>query len=52
MSIDEHENEIYQEGYQAVLDEQSDDRNPYSGMDAEFWSDGHEDAIEDLRQAG
>ncbi len=44
------QNEIYLEGYVAGTAGLSDDQNPHSGIDAEFWSDGHEDGSEDLSQ--
>lgn len=39
----------YQEGYRAGSSGCSEESNPYSDMAAEFWSDGHEDAVEDNR---
>ncbi|EIE1260403.1 TPA: hypothetical protein ACF5BV_003913 [Vibrio parahaemolyticus] len=41
--------EIYEEGYSAFLNSEQDTSNPYSGLDAEYWSDGYEDAQEDLK---
>lgn len=39
--------EIYQEGYQAWRFDLSEDSNPYSGIAAEHWADGYDDARED-----
>lgn len=43
------ENEFYREGYDHAMSG-GDDNNPYSGMSAEYWSDGYEDGIEDSSQ--
>ncbi len=45
--MDEEQEAIYQSGYQAYLSGESELSNPYFGLDAEFWSDGWEDAKED-----
>lgn len=42
-----NQEEIYQEGYRAFLDGESEFSNPYTDLDAEYWSDGWEDAKED-----
>ena len=49
MNQDDKE-EIYSEGYSAFKNERSELSNPYSGIDAEYWSDGWEDAKEDEEQ--
>ncbi|EHY9845550.1 MULTISPECIES: hypothetical protein [Vibrio] len=41
---------VYQEGYNAFLGGEEELSNPYSGLDAEFWSDGFEDAKEDTER--
>ena len=46
MEISSHD-EIYNEGYRAFLNDLSEVSNPYTGLDAEYWSDGYEDARED-----
>ncbi len=38
---------IYQEGYNAYFNGDPETSNPYSDLDAEFWSDGWEDAQDD-----
>lgn len=52
--MNEEQQEIYEEGRRAYFDSVSDDisefMNPYSGLDAEYWSDGYEDAKEDYEQ--
>lgn len=45
--MDEQQDQIYQEGYNAYLSDESELSNPYTGLDAEFWSDGWEDGKED-----
>ncbi len=45
--MNEEQEAVYQEGYGAFLEGVKDYNNPYSGLDAEFWSDGWEDACED-----
>ncbi|MGR5159214.1 ribosome modulation factor [Vibrio owensii] len=45
--MNKQEQDIYQEGYNAYLSGESDTSNPYNDLDAEFWSDGWEDAQED-----
>ncbi|MEW8525457.1 MAG: hypothetical protein AB2552_20645 [Candidatus Thiodiazotropha endolucinida] len=42
--------EIYQEGYRAHQMGESEDYNPYTGLDPEYWSDGWEDSAEDQAQ--
>ncbi len=46
----EDQEEINKEGYNAFLDNQKECSNPYSGIDAEYWSDGWEDAADDDRE--
>ncbi|MFA0809481.1 ribosome modulation factor [Microbulbifer epialgicus] len=46
---EEEVNEIYQDGYRAALNGISEYKNPYTGIAAEFWSDGHADGIEDSK---
>lgn len=46
----DHKEEIYSEGYRAFNDDSSELTNPYSGIDAEYWCDGWEDAKEDEEQ--
>lgn len=41
---------IYQEGYRAYLNGKAETANLYSGLAAEFWSDGWEDSSEDEGQ--
>lgn len=45
--MDEEQEAIYQQGYRAFLDGRSELSNPYSGLDAEYWSDGYADAEDD-----
>ncbi len=45
--MEEDQDEIYQQGYNAYNSGESELSNPYTGLDAEFWSDGWEDAEED-----
>jgi ribosome modulation factor len=45
--MSEKQEEIYQEGYRAFLNDESEGSNPYTNLDAEYWSDGWEDANED-----
>lgn len=45
--MNQAQNEIYQEGYNAYLSGELDTSNPYVDLDAEFWADGWEDAQED-----
>lgn len=42
--------EIYQQGYNAFLNGEIDTSNPYLSLEAEYWSDGWEDAQEDCQQ--
>lgn len=42
--------EAYQDGYRAGCSGDNKVTNPYSGLAAEFWSDGYEDAVEDSQQ--
>lgn len=41
---------LYQDGYNAFLDGDSELANPYTGIEAEYWSDGWQDAQEDEKQ--
>lgn len=41
------DDDFHQEGYRAFLAGLSEDENPYTGLAAEHWSDGWEDAQED-----
>lgn len=51
MQMDNEQQEIYNEGYQAYSHDKDEAlSNPYSGLDAEFWSDGWADAEEDEAQ--
>ncbi|ANS87805.1 hypothetical protein VSVS12_04105 [Vibrio scophthalmi] len=45
--MDGEELAIYNEGYYAWQQDKKEEDNPYSGMDAEFWSDGWQDAEDD-----
>ncbi|WP_169629274.1 ribosome modulation factor [Ferrimonas kyonanensis] len=45
--MDDLSDEIYQEGYRAFNKGEPESANPYSGIDAEYWSDGWVDAQED-----
>ena len=38
---------IYDEGYMGYSPCDPEENNPYSGMDAEYWSDGYADAEDD-----
>lgn len=51
-SVDEvDQEEIYREGYLAGRMSDYDVMHPpYSGLEAEYWSDGFEDAREDMKQ--
>ncbi|MEZ9699743.1 hypothetical protein AB4455_10225 [Vibrio sp. 10N.261.46.E12] len=49
MNIEQQE--IYDEGYRAYNSGISEHNNPYTGLEAEFYSDGYEDAKEDAEQA-
>lgn len=50
-TVNDAENDVfYQEGYKSFLDGVPEAANPYQGLDAEFWSDGYEDAMEDSEQ--
>ena len=40
--------EIYDEGYHAYCPQSACENNPYTGMDAEYWSDGYADAEDDF----
>ena len=40
-------NEVYNEGYKAFLNNLTKASNPYTGLYAEYWSDGYEDAHDD-----
>lgn len=46
----EEQQAIYYEGRFAFELGCSEDSNPYTGLDAEYWSDGYEDALEDDAQ--
>lgn len=46
--MNEEEQALYDEGYNAYFRDKEDHQNPYNGMDAEYWSDGWEDAQEDV----
>lgn len=50
----EEQQAIYDEGYDegrlAFELGSSEHSNPYTGLDAEYWSDGYEDALEDDAQ--
>ena len=48
--MSEDQETIYQQGYNAYLCEEMEHSNPYDGIDAEYWSDGWEDAKEDEQQ--
>lgn len=48
--MDEEQQELYDEGYRAY-DPDDLENNPYTGMDAEYWSDGYADAEEDDMQS-
>ncbi|EJG1732803.1 ribosome modulation factor [Vibrio parahaemolyticus] len=48
--MSEEQEIVYQEGYNAFLSGEEELSNPYRGIDAEFWSDGFEDAKEDTEQ--
>lgn len=50
MAPDEGE-AIYQEGYSAFHAGKNEFNNPYTGLEAEYWSDGWEDASEDAMQS-
>ncbi|WP_422483258.1 ribosome modulation factor [Vibrio harveyi] len=41
---------MYQEGYNAFLNDEPELSNPHTDLDAEFWSDGWADAQEDESQ--
>ncbi|WP_234498176.1 ribosome modulation factor [Vibrio maritimus] len=43
------QDDIYQEGYDAFNSDESEHSNPYDGLDAEYWSDGWEDAHDDSK---
>lgn len=45
--MNDQQEAVYQLGYQAYLSGESELSNPYDGIDAEYWSDGWEDAKED-----
>ena len=49
--MNNEQQEIYDEGYRAYNSGSSELNNPYTGLDAEFYSDGYEDAKEDAEQA-
>lgn len=50
--MNEEQQEIYDEGYRAYESGESAYANPYSGLDAEFWSDGYDDAAcDELEQS-
>lgn len=44
---DTESQEIYEEGYRAGSSGIEEYSNPYTELAAEFWSDGHADALED-----
>lgn len=44
----EKERELYNEGYSAGSAGLGEESNPYTGLEAEYWSDGCTDAEEDL----
>jgi ribosome modulation factor len=46
----QEQEEIYQEGYRAQQMGQPEESNPYTGLNAEFWSDGWDDSAEDQSQ--
>lgn len=39
--------ECFNEGYRAYYDDKDETYNPYEGMEAEWWSDGFEDATDE-----
>lgn len=45
--MDEEQESIYQEGYGAYFNGESEESNPYDALNSEFWSDGWDDAKED-----
>lgn len=45
--MDNEQQEIYDEGYKAYCPQSENELNPYSGNDAEYWSDGYADAEDD-----
>lgn len=47
----EEQEEIYNEGRLAFEFGSNEHSNPYAGLNAEFWSDGWEDAQEDQEQS-
>lgn len=48
--MNEIQESIYQEGYSAFSSGEPEHSNPYSELDAEYWSDGWEDGKEDQSQ--
>lgn len=47
----ECDDNFWEEGFTAFFLGLSEDENPYTGLEAEHWSDGWEDAQEDALQA-
>lgn len=47
ITMNQEQEELYQEGYSAFLNDEEEYQCPYTGLDAEYWSDGWEDAKED-----
>jgi len=45
--MNERNQEIYRDGYEAYDYGETECDNPHTGIDAEYWSDGWEDAKED-----
>lgn len=48
--MNKEQQELYDEGYSAFHNDKEESDNPYEGMDAEYWSDGWEDASDDEAQ--
>lgn len=48
--MNDEQQEIYDEGYSAFYNDKEESDNPYTGIDAEYWSDGWEDASDDESQ--
>lgn len=45
--MNEEEQALYDEGYQAYFKDQKEDAHNYKGLDAEFYTDGWQDAQDD-----
>ncbi|WP_394222712.1 hypothetical protein [Alteromonas gracilis] len=45
--MNDEQEQLYREGYAAFLEGVEEHSNPYSNLDAEYWSDGWEDAKDD-----